>query len=471
MEKANKKSQIDPEVDGAVASVTYDKSKTLRKTGVGILLVLVGFLGVASQLLSVQFNTQLQSLHMKASQLLGFGYHGSAMCSGHGISLGSGKCLCDLGFAGPVCDVAVLSDLTEPIKGSILLVTDHFGPSLNLDKKFESESTLALAQTLSKGGYRVSVVYTVPTTGDDTVFSSVKQDMASQGVNLVRIEPTGVSYGESASVEALSYEVYQFIINQEDQYEFVHFSATSGAGYYTLLAQSQGLICSATKFVVSLDDLNPSEIKRRGQTGTASADLVITDAAILKKDYIVQKTLELSSTLVVSSQFLLDNIREQAWEIDATVTHVIESIPSVNIAGPGGKYSDVNELVFVGNLNALDGLKVFCEAVDIAAADLSKAGISISFAGVPDMIDDVPSAEWIEIYAGNWQEYGLEWQIVKAHDSSDILEHLAEKPGRIAVLPSLFDANSVVGQELLYAGFPFVASTQSALKKQIISEE
>jgi hypothetical protein len=49
---------------------------------------------------------------------------------------------------------------------------------------------------------------------------------------------------------------------------------------------------------------------------------------------------------------------------------------------------------------------------NIVASKLAKPGVVVSFAGVPKTIDNIPSEKWIDIYAGNWQDQGLEWQIV-----------------------------------------------------------
>lgn len=172
----------------------------------------------------------------------------------------------------------------------------------------------------------------------------------------------------------------------------------------------------------------------------------------------------------MSSKFLLEELGKKSWSLNLSGAHVIEAVSSESAAGPA-QTTEVKELVFAGAMTTVDGLKVFCEAIDIVASELAKAGISVTFAGVPNTIDNVPSEEWIDIYAGNWQDYGLEWQIVAVRESSEILEHLSEKSGRVAVLPSLFDASSVLGQELLFAGFPFIASTESALQKMIITED
>jgi hypothetical protein len=110
---------------------------------------------------------------------------------------------------------------------------------------------------------------------------------------------------------------------------------------------------------------------------------------------------------------LLEELGNRNWDIRLATTHVIQVVPSSSVVGSGGKFSGVKEFVFVGALTTLDGIKVFCEAIDIVASELVKAGISVSFTGVPDTIDNVPSEKWIDIYAGNWQDYGLEWQLVK----------------------------------------------------------
>lgn len=106
-----------PLVDFDDERVYIDKKQTIRKTGIGLLLLIVGFLGAMSQLFSAQFNAQvrpilslqLELINMKLADIMGTTYEGSFHCSGHGVSIQNGKCLCDLGFAGPVCSEVVLT--------------------------------------------------------------------------------------------------------------------------------------------------------------------------------------------------------------------------------------------------------------------------------------------------------------------------------------------------------------------------
>jgi hypothetical protein len=109
----------------------------------------------------------------------------------------------------------------------------------------------------------------------------------------------------------------------------------------------------------------------------------------------------------------LDKRTDEVWKLSGNGTHVIEGVLQNKKMYSLSVDVNVKELVFVGDMTTLDGIKVFCEAVDIVASELARAGISVSFAGVPKTIDNVPSEEWIDIYAGNWQEFGLDWNLVK----------------------------------------------------------
>lgn len=150
---------------------------------------------------------------------------------------------------------------------------------------------------------------------------------------------------------------------------------------------------------------------------------------------------------------------------------MIDKISSNAIQGPGGKTSTVKELVFVGSLTAVDGIKVFCETIDLIAAEIGQAGVSVSFVGVPKTIEELPSDEWIEVHASSWDEHSIKWNIIPVTETTGIVKYLAGAAGRVAILPTLFDPSAIVAQEILYGGFPFISSTKSAIKDMIVSED
>ncbi|KAJ3217598.1 hypothetical protein HK099_005400 [Clydaea vesicula] len=463
--------------------VYTDSKKTLTKTGLGILFLAVGFMGAFSQVFNTHsFNTQLHTkmelFNQNIYKMFGFTIDGE-LCSGHGVVAKNSKCLCDLGYAGPLCSDAVSSgkfdsqepyindfdlDLNDPTPNSVLIVTESIG-DLNLNQAVEAESTSSLAFHLVRAGFQVSVLYV----GTETpMFWKFQRDLRVEGVSLIRLPSLGLSFGENPTEER-SYEVYQYLIRQQKQYATVHFTAHSGTGFYTLMAQKQGLICSKTKYIVQVDRLPPGDTKTIEMN---DPNFVVTDLNTLKLDYITLKSVEYADNLVFSSKYLLETVRKLSWKFSTFGTNVIERISSiVETEDLGIKEATLKELVFVGPMTTIDGLKLFCESVDLVAEELGKAGISVSFVGFEKTVDDVPSGEWIDIYASNWEEYGLKWNVIKLREVHEILSYLKMDSGRIAVLPALLDFSSTIARELLFNRYPFISSYNSAIKDMILEED
>jgi hypothetical protein len=103
--------------------------------------------------------------------------------------------------------------------------------------------------------------------------------------------PSSGAKFSSNEVEKKSYDVYQYLIGSGASYSHVIFTSTGGVGYYTLLAQSQGLLCSKTKYIVGIDSL-PLGIKERIESGDSKYES--TNSVTLKKDFFSQKSIELA---------------------------------------------------------------------------------------------------------------------------------------------------------------------------------
>jgi hypothetical protein len=121
----------------------------------------------------------------------------------------NGKCLCDLGYAGPTCSEAVsngkkeqqlflklsesqttfliiiiiLLELADPVPNSVLIVAEKFG-SLNPKKEFESESSYLLAKNLKESGYAVYVLYTG--SEEAPMFSRYQSELQANGISISR---------------------------------------------------------------------------------------------------------------------------------------------------------------------------------------------------------------------------------------------------------------------------------------------
>jgi hypothetical protein len=118
------------------------------------------------------------------------------------------------------------------------------------------------------------------------------------------VPATELAFGKNA-LEQTSFAVYALLRSLESEFGTVIFSGSTGAAYYTLNARKQGLFCQSTKFVVTLDDMLPSQ-KDSLLTGE---DILVTSVKDLKLDFMYQKTLELSvcfltNLVIITSQLI-----------------------------------------------------------------------------------------------------------------------------------------------------------------------
>ncbi|KAI9347615.1 hypothetical protein BDR26DRAFT_47834 [Obelidium mucronatum] len=394
-----------------------------------------------------------------------FGGYGSDnptfACSGHGVKVYGDKCLCDLGYIGNDCSNQSPKNIDTPKPETICLVIDTFGSlGSSIDGLGQANSELALS--LAKAGYSVTILYIGQ---QNPQFPSVANTYANKGVFVTRLPQTGLDYGDN-QIESTSYSVYQFILQSASKFSHVYFSSSTGSGYYTLLAQSQGLLCSNTVFINGMDTL-PVEINARINSG--DADVMVTDKTDLKLDYFMKKSAELADINVLSSNAIFNEILAANWAINKENTHVLNK--------PAPKYSltkatseSVQELVFVGSMTNAGGLKVFCDAIDSLIQEIQAEKIKITFVGSSGRINDMKSEEYIELRSLNWDAFEVAWSIRVVDDLEEIAKYASGK-GRLAVYPALNDPVGTLAQTLIQSKIPIVLSGNSAAKEILAASD
>ncbi|KAJ3414845.1 hypothetical protein HDV05_006002 [Chytridiales sp. JEL 0842] len=408
----------------------------------------------------------------------------SFKCSGHGVVVTGNNCLCDLGYTGSQCTDLVgeytcpklkrlntpstfllpipnIAPTTEVYTDAICFVTEQFG-SLGDKGDGRAASTAELAASLTKAGYSVTVLYVGP---ENSQFSKVASSYESQNINLVRLPQTGLNHG-SASIEATSYSVYQYLIGMSAKFSHVYFSASSGSGYYTLLAQSQGLLCSKTSYIVGVDRL-PRGVAERIESGD-SAYMPVT-AETLKSDYLMRKSVELADVTVYSSNAIFEAVKSEGWAINNKEKKIIPNVPSVRVVrGVTPSSARVTEVVFVGPLNIGGGLKEFADALDLISESLAKSNVKVTFLGPMSTINEMASDEYLELRAQKWESGNLKWSIKNVQDPQAAVDYMNLKnTEKIAVIPSLNDVTGSFGQAMLYSGVKFIGSSKSAIKELV----
>jgi len=90
-------------------------------------------------------------------------------------------------------------------------------------------------------------------------------------------------------------------LRENDVFDIIHFSGSSGEGFHTLQAREQGLLCLRSTVVTSLDSLLLSDHARANQN---DPNAVVEDIEILRHDFLYQKSVELAVSLFFVSTFL-----------------------------------------------------------------------------------------------------------------------------------------------------------------------
>ncbi|KAI8809738.1 hypothetical protein BJ742DRAFT_770877 [Cladochytrium replicatum] len=407
------------------------------------------------------FQNKLQGL---SSQVQSWIYGPRPVCSGHGVMVNSGKCVCDLQWRGTYCSEQVTTEPPRAADNSILFVLESFGP-INPTSDPGSLSFSYLAEQLAEEQFDVSVLYIG---APNPQFGKIAAQYARKRIHLIQLPTSGLAFG-NALVEKRAFDVFQFLKTRVPAFKVVYFTSFSGAGYYTLLSQRQGLFCSSTKFIVGLDSLWQSEIEK---LDSGDPEYVATDVDTLKFDYVQKKSVELADHVIVSSQMLLDIVHNHQWKVPVNSAQIIHGVSIAEHRELGRGVTNINELVFVGDLDFISGLKTFSDAIDELAIDLKENGIKVTFIGTPRYINEMTSEEYLQLRGPTWDDSEVSWSIRTVGDRELISSYLQEGHGsRLAVMPTFSDPAALIAQDLAHLGLPFITTTESAAKELMLQSD
>ncbi|KAJ3194189.1 hypothetical protein HK101_003309 [Irineochytrium annulatum] len=412
-----------------------------HRVGLAIVAAMLG----AAAFFSVSTTRSISTLREAVQDVFeGFvGEPAAFACSSRGVSASDGSCVCDIGFSGADCSAVAASAAVS--SESVLLVVDNLEDNL--------------AVSLAQSGKKVSVLYAGASTPQ---FPRAESRFAENGITLISLPDSAVPLN-GGELENRSYRVFKFL-SSSTTYGTVLFSAAGGIGYHTLDAQRQGLFCTETKFVVSMDVPTQGAIER---LESGDADYMPVQANTLKSDFMSRMSVELADQVVFSSDLLLEEIHRSNWTVSTSRTSFVPTTPTFFKKPVDRKIAAFapKELVFIGPMNVPGGLPVFCDAIDLLVGDLVASDVSITFLGTPAMINDMTSEEYIDLRAQSWEQYNLRWSVRTSQGIKATVDYMTESgASRVAVVPSEFDSTAAVAQSLYYSAVPFIGSTRSAVK-------
>ena len=265
---------------------------------------------------------------------------------------------------------------------------------------------------------------------------------------------------------ASSYQVYQWLRNN-DRFAVVHFHDGRGLGYYTLLAQKQRLSCLHAHVLVSYAADGPLA-EEAAKTGFKGA--LVTDIDVLRRDFMLRRSVELAETAIVADAGLLNKARAAHWTLPPSTTMVLADAP-LHAAPAATTTGAIKELVFLGDLNAASGLQVFMDAIDqLVLLGRTVLPSKITFVGQVDTMNDFASDELIEMRAFSWN---IRYTIQSSLAGQDVVDYVRSGPGRLAVVPALHKSGaSRLAHQLVLAGAPVIAAheygSESALPASVL---
>ena len=426
-------------------------------------------------------------------------------------------------------------------------------------------ATSSIALRLSKIGILVHIlILDVPQGGH---YPMVKKFFNDRRISIHVLPKLSLNVGYDANVKR-SYELFRFLLGlqagfskktREDllsmnfksrddwrglAFEAVWFAGTSlSVAYYTMLAQKSGLACFKSQFIVDLNTIPTEALLRRGlhrmnqkikpHVGDelllekSRKDLTsetIADLAILKDEYMVQKVVEWSDRLIVSSQELMDQISNEnkrsedfhvwkwpkRWHIlpplilpdnKNLLTFYGEPAPETDRAydaHPKRNFSpekelsmssiQVREFVYLGKLSAADGLVVFLDAIEELMNDDLEAqqqeptpslllqSVKFVFIGRDALLKpDNPllGSTYLKMKFLHFKRsfnVSYEWKAEETTLKSLIqyLTHIEDDNLRVAVLPSLFERRQdVIIAQFMRLGVPFLASAVPSVSEAV----
>ncbi len=313
----------------------------------------------------------------------------------------------------------------------------------------------SLAEALAEAGHEVTVLYLgLRDPEADTPFSHWVDHYAGKGIRFVELpeaELPRVYYGHFEAKR--SYLAYMWLseTDRERAFDVIHFPETLGHGYYSLLAKRQGWAFARATIAVGVHSSTywVMEINRvpflTGQEFAA--------------DFLERASVALADVVISPSAYMVDWMQSWGWKLPERVfvqQYVRSRVVADGVEPRADAAGGIDEIVFFGRLETRKGVELFCDALDLLAAEGALPGISIAFMGKQTVID----GRWAKEYlARRGRDWPWRWRVLDGFGQPEAVAYLrGDGIRRLAVMPSLADNTPNTVMEALALRIPFIAS-------------
>jgi len=316
----------------------------------------------------------------------------------------------------------------------------------------------SLAETLADADHEVTLLFTGWEEGEGQPFSHWVREYRERGIELLRLPQATAKEIETGHRHAVrSFQAFQRLrdLDRERPFDVIHFPEVLGHGYYTISARRLGVAFERTTIAVGAHSSTSWVLEANGTVFQAIDDFA--------DEFIERRCVEMCDVLISPSAYMLDWMRARGWRLPER--HFVqqyarslaaEPAPAEAEAEPGpGPGPGGTELVFFGRLEPRKGLRVFCDALDLLAAEHPDTDCRVTFLGKRSSIDGIDAAEYLH---GREREWPWQTKVIDDLGQPEALAYLRSPGRRLTVIPSLADNSPNTVYEALALGIPFLAS-------------
>ncbi len=321
-------------------------------------------------------------------------------------------------------------------------------------------SMSGLAESLADHGHDITVLYTRGFLMPALARRRWRKTFVRAGLTLDFVRPVDFS-GLGGPLRDLSLMVPAAVLRylETKRFDIVHLNDTGGEGYLALAARHTGLHFERTAFVAALHSPTEWVLEANRSIALLHANAEVTAAERL--------TIALADVLWSPSRYLLDWIVSHGFTLPR---HVVEQqyvmprhLPaprpadrpdSFRTPSPEQRSANISSVVFFGRLEARKGLRIFVEALNLIADELSKADIEVVFLGSIGLMDGQPSDAYIARHRSRWP---FRSRLVNELGQAEALAFLREE-GRLAVVASATDNSPCTVYEVIENAVAFIAA-------------
>jgi O-antigen biosynthesis protein len=348
------------------------------------------------------------------------------------------------------------SDIAGDERRRICIATWEIeGPSRNAGI---GSAYASLATALRRAGHQVTILFLLgchPTDGNIIDWIDYYE---RQGLTLIPLPMAHHPRIHAAWASSVSYHTYQWLKDNQSQFDIIHFPECQGLAFYSLLAKRQGLAFRDITFVISTH--GPTLWVKEG-----SQDY-LRNLGELEIDFMERTSVSAADVVVSPSQYLLGWMQQNGWELPAQTYIAPYVLPERLLGKRSGERhqsSRIQEIVFFGRLEIRKGLKLFCDALDQLSAGPVAQELQITFLGKETQIYGHSSISYICDRSKQWS---MPWRIASNKFRNAAVDYL-DQPGRLAVVASLSDNFPNTVLECAGAGIPLLASNVGGIPEII----